>query len=152
MKILKLITIALLLSAPTIGMSKSLVLSLSNGQLAYFLINGTNDPTMKFVDGSIVVGNEAYQFLDIKSFYISETDDPNGIISIEHKDIPIFRGNMLLVANNTPHQILIYNMNGTLVDADIVSAGEYTGVDLSTIAQGTYVAKIGDQQLKFVKK
>ena len=76
---MKKLTILCLLCLASMGaMAKSLVLTLSDGTLVYYLLGGETDPRMRFVEGKIEVNTDVYQISGIKNFYISNEDDPVG--------------------------------------------------------------------------
>ena len=73
------IAVACLLFSIGISFGKSLVLTLANNTLVYYVLGGDKNPMMRFADGKVCVNSDEYAFSNIKNFYISETDDPGGI-------------------------------------------------------------------------
>ena len=59
--------------------AKSLVITLSDGSLVYYLLSNDNAPMMRRVEGGFMVNGDTYAFKDVKNFYISTTDDPTDI-------------------------------------------------------------------------
>jgi len=57
--------------------AKSLVITLNNGQLVYYLLSNNQSPVMRMIPGGFTVNADTYQYSDVKNFYISQTDDPN---------------------------------------------------------------------------
>ena len=67
---MKKLTILCLLCLASMGaMAKSLVLTLSDGTLVYYLLGGETDPRMRFVEGKIEVNTDVYEISGIKNFY-----------------------------------------------------------------------------------
>ena len=48
--------------------AKSLVLTLKNGTLVYYLLGGEANPMMRLTDGDIVVNTDKYEFGNIQNF------------------------------------------------------------------------------------
>ena len=131
--------------------AKSLVLTLKDGTLVYYLLGGEANPKMRFVDGSIVVNTDQYEFSDIKNFYISDTDDPSGIRQAAVGDVQ-YDHNVVIVATDELLPVSIYTSAGQKVDAYIQQASGKTLVDLNSLPQGAYVVTIGESSLKVLKK
>ena len=91
--------------------AKSLVLTLKNGTLVYYLLGGEANPMMRFVDGDIVVNTDKYEFGNIKNFYISATDDPSGIEHTVGENIQ-YAHNIMVVATDKPLAMAIYTSAG----------------------------------------
>ena len=70
----------LLVLMTSLGVSaKSVVFTMNDGTKVYYLLSTGVNPILRFKEGRMVVNEDAYEFSDIKNFYISETDDPNAI-------------------------------------------------------------------------
>ena len=59
--------------------AKSLVITLKDGTLVYYLLNSDKSPVMRMVPGGFTVNKDSYKFSEVKNFYISPTDDPNPV-------------------------------------------------------------------------
>ena len=132
--------------------AKSLVLTLTDGTLVYYLLGGEKDPMMHFVDGGVMVNSDGYSFADLKIIYISLTDDPNGI---EHRlaDAQIsYRSNVLALPAADTESVKVYASNGSLVEVPMRYEAGFLFVDLSVLPQGIYAVKTGDTSLKVMKK
>ena len=131
--------------------AKSLVLTLKNGTLVYYLLGGEANPMMRFVDGDIVVNTDKYEFGNIKNFYISATDDPSGIEQAIGEDIQ-YAHNIMVVSTDKPLAMAIYTSAGHKVSTPIHQANGRTCIDLNPLPQGAYIVTIGGSSLKVLKK
>jgi len=75
----KLLCMGLGLMAVLAVEAKSLVITLSDGTLVYYLLSNDKSPVMRMVPGGFTVNSDTYQFSEVKNFYISQTDDPNPV-------------------------------------------------------------------------
>lgn len=133
--------------------AKSLVLTLSDGTLVYYLLGGETNPMMRFTDGKITVDTDEYSISGIKNFYISEEDDPNAIESLRSdKNNAKFQNNTLIVKSGASKSVKVYTMSGAEVEADINTTGKMTSVGIGNLPKGAYVIKIGNSSFKVLKK
>lgn len=131
--------------------AKSLVMTLTDGTLVYYLLGGDVNPMLRFVDGGVTVNADTYSFSNLKHFYISLTDDPSGI---EHKltDAKVsFSHNVLAIPTTDAESVRVYSVDGTRVHPALRSEAGFLFVDLSHLPQGIYAVKVGDTSLKVVK-
>lgn len=119
--------------------AKSLVITLDDGTDVYYLLGGDEDPVMKFVDGKVVIKTDSYEFSNIKKFYISQTDDPVGIKA----------ETLYLKGDKT---IEVYSLDGKKMDIDTTATDAISTVNTSPLPKGVYIIKIGNQQMKVLKK
>ena len=57
----------------SLGVSaKSVVFTMNDGTKVYYLLSTGVNPILRFKEGRMVVNEDAYEFSDIKNFYISE--------------------------------------------------------------------------------
>ena len=131
--------------------AKSLVLTLRNGTLVYYLLGGEANPMLRFVDGDIVVNTDKYAFSNVKNFYISATDDPSGIVHIMG-EVYQYDHNIVIVNTDKPMSIGIYTCEGHEVVASSQRVNGQTIIDLNPLPQGVYVVTIGESSLKIFKK
>ena len=131
--------------------AKSLVLTLKNSTLVYYLLGGEANPMMRFTDGDIVVNTDKYEFGNIKNFCISATDDPSGIEHTVGENIQ-YAHNIMVVATDKPLAMAIYTSAGHKVSTPIQQANGRTCIDLNPIPQGAYIVTIGESSLKVLKK
>lgn len=151
-KLLLPIIACLLMFAGNIN-AKSLVLTLKDGTLVYYLLGGETSPMMRFVDGKVTVDADEYTISGIKNFYISEEDDPNAIESLRSdKNNANFQNNTLIVKSGASKSVKVYTMSGAEVEADINTTGEMTSVGIGNLPKGAYVIKIGNSSFKVLKK
>ena len=131
--------------------AKSLVLTLPNGKRAYYPLGEEANPMLRFVDGGITVNTDRYEFSNVKNFYISDTDDPNGI---EHVigDMVRYSDNKVIFDTDTPADISTYALDGRKVDTRTQQTNGKVIVDFSTLPEGTYIVTIGESTLKIYKK
>lgn len=132
--------------------AKSLVLTLTDGTLVYYLLGGEENPMIHFVDGGVMVNADGYSFTNLKNIYISLTDDPNGI---EHKLADAkasYRSNVLALPSADTESVKIYTPNGSLVEVPMRNESGFLFVDLNVLPQGIYAVKIGKTSLKVMKK
>lgn len=119
--------------------AKSLVITLDDGTDVYYLLGGDEDPVMKFIDGKVVIKTDSYEFSNIKKFYISQTDDPVGIKA----------ETLYLKGDKT---IEVYSLDGKKMDIDTTATDAISTVNTSPLPKGVYIIKIGNQQMKVLKK
>lgn len=145
--------IACLMLATGSIQAKSLVLTLSDGTLVYYLLGGETNPMMRFTDGKITVDTDEYTISGIKNFYISEEDDPNAIEGIHSdKNIANFQNNTLIVKTGANKLVKVFTMSGAEVEADISTMGDMTSVGIGNLPKGAYVIKVGNSSFKVLKK
>jgi len=144
------ILLILVLSAMQVH-AKSLVLTLTDGSLVYYLLGGETNPIMRFVDGTVVVNADVYEISGIKNFYISETDDPTMISSAKTENKVSFSGNTFVVKGKAS-LIKVYALNGTEVEAAIVESEGNTYINMGSMQKGTYVIQVGETSFKVMKK
>lgn len=132
--------------------AKSLVITLKNGTNVYFLITADKSPVMKFNDGGItMVDGASYTFAEVKSFDISNTDDPNAIDEASDDAKISYRANTILFAGDV-NKVKVYNASGVQVEANVSKAGDRVAIDLNDLTKGVYVINTGDTSFKVIKK
>ena len=106
---------------------------------------------LRFVDGGMVINTDRYEFSNLKNFYISATDDPNGI---EHVmgDMVQYGDNKVVVDTDKLTDIRVYTLDGCRVNAHTLQANGKVTIDLTSLPQGTYVITIGVSSLKILKR
>lgn len=149
-KLLLLIASILLTTGYSYG--KSLVLTLKNGTLVYYLLGGETSPLLRFVDGQMTLNDDKYEFSNIKNFYISETDDPNAIESVLTEKKISYSANTLVVNTSNSSKIKVFTTGGTEVKADVNRSGEITTINLNNLPTGAYVISTGTTSFKVMKK
>lgn len=132
--------------------AKSLVLTLTDGTLVYYYLEGETTPMMRFVDGKVTVEADTYTMSGIKNFYISNTDDPVGISSTTATPSFTFRANQFVLTGAQSSVVSICNAAGMRIDAPVQQTGECVSVDLSTVPNGTYIISNGKTSFKVYKK
>jgi hypothetical protein len=142
---------ALLLATGTL-FAKSLVLTLSDGTLVYYLLGKDVNPMMRFVDGKITVNADEYEVSGIKNFYISEEDDPTDIKGADAEGKFTYGANTLVVKAGESAVVKVYGVSGAEVEAEIVKAGGAVSVNLNNLERGVYVVKVGKASFKVIKK
>lgn len=111
--------------------AKSLVITLSDGSLVYYLLSNDNAPMMRRVEGGFMVNGDTYAFRDVKNFYISTSDDPTDI----NKD-----GKFTL--DDVAALVQKYLESPTKVkDYDVDGDGKLTLGDVTTLLE-TYVKQL----------
>jgi len=148
----------LFLAAMIIGASvftaaaKSVVFTLQNGTLVYYLLSSDASPVLKFVEGGVTVNADGYTFSQIKNFYISTTDDPNAIDEVAADVEATFKPNMLVLNAADVKSVKVFGASGAEVEANVSEAGDRVVVDLSNLAKGVYVISTGNTSFKMLKK
>ena len=132
--------------------AKSLVLTLENGTLVYYLLGKDANPMMRFTDGRITVNTDIYEFSGIKNFYISTADDPNVIEHTIKNTLAEYRNNMVIFNTDNMPVIKVYSGNGHEVNVSHRQICDKTAIDLSKLHQGTYIITAGETSLKILKK
>lgn len=146
------IAITCLLFSIGISFGKSLVLTLANNTLVYYMLGGTKNPMMRFVDGKVCVDSDEYTFSNIKNFYISETDDPSGIEHLLKEQQITFKAGTIIVHTDSPESIDVYTVNGMKVSVQVEQAGDVVSVSLNQQPKGVYVVRVGDSSFKVFKQ
>ena len=138
-----------LLTAFTVAVSaRSLVLQLSDSTKVYFLLDA--NPKMTFPKGSVYIDDKSYSFADVERFYISETDDPNGVEAVLAKEGIRLQGDQLVVGTKT--KVRVFGLDGKQVPATQRTVAGKTIVGLERLPRGTYIVRAGNDTLKFNKK
>ena len=151
MKRILLAVFTCLLMTTSATMAKSLVLTLKDGTLVYYLLGGDVDPMIYFVDGGVEVNADGYSFANLKNIYISNTDDPNGIEQrLTHAQVN-YSGNVLVVSAQV-QTVKVYAVNGAEVQANVRSQGDALLVDLNPLPHGNYVVQVGESSFKVMKR
>lgn len=145
----KLFLMAVLCLAVSAVEAKSVVFNLSNRTKVYYLLGGETNPVMKVVDGKIMVNADQYEFSNIKSFYISETDDPTAIEAV--KADYSRRGNVLVAKAKAGDTVMVYSTGGAVVLTASAGADGDALIDLSSLTKGVYIVKIGKESFKISK-
>ena len=140
-----------MLAAPSV-LGKSLVLTLTDGTLVYYLLGSDVNPMMHLSKEGIRISADTYTFGNLKNFYISPTDDPNGIEQVLTNAHISYSGNMLVCTGKENDKVQVYTTAGTPVQANIKAMGDKILVDLNQLPQGTYVVKMGKSSLKVMKR
>lgn len=146
------IAIACLLFSIGISFGKSLVLTLANNTLVYYVLGGDKNPMMRFADGKVCVNSDEYAFSNIKNFYISETDDPSGIEHLLKEQQITYKAGTLIVHTDNPESIGVYNANGMKVSVPVEQSGDFVAVSLNQLPKGVYVVRVGESSFKVLKQ
>ena len=133
-------------------MAKSVVFTLSDGTKVYYLLGGETNPVLRFVDGKMKVDADLYELSDIKNFFISEEDDPNGIEALLSKQNITIKANTVVVNSSAVKTLKVFTLSGVEVKADVQRLNDVLTVDLNSLEKGTYVISTGKSSLKVMKK
>lgn len=147
----RLVTLMIVLASVCMASAKSVVFTLSDGTLVYYLLGGDTNPIMRFVDDKVVVNADTYEFSGIKNFYISNEDDPNAIENVLAKSSIKYDGNTIVVGAAKGKAVKVFAVNGTEVKAPISTAEGYAAVDMSGLQKGTYIISVGSSSIKVQK-
>lgn len=147
----RLVTLMIVLASVCMASAKSVVFTLSDGTLVYYLLGGDTNPIMRFVDDKVVVNADTYEFSGIKNFYISNEDDPNAIENVLAKSSIKYDGNTVVVGAAKGKTVKVFAVNGTEVKAPISTAEGYAAVDMSGLQKGTYIISVGSSSIKVQK-
>lgn len=151
MKKLLLVLSLLLLTSVRMD-AKSVVFTLTDGTLVYYLLGGDTDPMLRFSDGIVTVEADSYALSNIKNFYISETDDPNAIERVLDSRNMSYSGGTLVFRAATQQAVKVYAADGREVEALVSRSGDLTTVCLSALPAGTYIVRAGQSSVKVLKK
>ena len=150
---MKKLTFLLLLLMASVGASaKSVVFTLNDGTKVYYLLSKEVNPIMRFKEGMMVVNEDAYEFSDIKNFYISDEDDPNAIETVLSKQNVTFSSNTVIIRSDAVKTLKVYTLNGVEVKASVHKTDDVISVDLNGLDKGTYLISTGTSSLKVLKK
>lgn len=150
---MKKLTFLLLLLMASVGASaKSVVFTLNDGTKVYYLLSKDVNPIMRFKEGKMVVNEDAYEFSDIKNFYISDEDDPNAIETVLSKQNVTFSSNTVIIRSDAVKALKVYTLDGVEVKASVQKTDDVISVDLNGLDKGTYLISTGTSSLKVLKK
>ena len=130
--------------------AKSLVLTLSDGTLVYYLLGGDSNPKLQFVEGGFMLNADYYSFANVKNVYISNEDDPSGIENVLVEGGVEMQGNQLVIP--TEGSVKVFTAAGKEVKAETRVVSGNTIVVLGTLPQGVYVVNVGGASIKIMKK
>lgn len=148
----KIIILVACLFLATVNLSaKSLVLTLKNGTLVYYLLGEKSNPMLRFVDSGILIDTDRYEFSNVKNFCISSTDDPSSIEHSMKKNIQ-YDHNIVVVDTDKPLSIKIYTYDGRETKACLQQINGKILIDLNPLPKGAYIVNIGKSSLKVFKK
>lgn len=139
---------ALLMSSA--AYAKSLVITLTDGTLVYYLLGSDTNPKLHFVDGGIMINADNYALEGVKNFYISNEDDPNAIKDVFTDDKMEIRDNVLIIPST--ETVSVYTTAGKQVQANSRLMSNKTIIDLNALPQGSYVINIGKTSFKIMKR
>ncbi len=131
--------------------AKSVVFTLNDGTLVYYLLGGTTNPMLRFVEGGVTVDADSYTFSQIKNFYISTTDDPNAIENVIDNSSS-FNGKALLLDASKVKSVKVYDVTGAVVEANVSNVDGLLSVDLDNLPKGVYIVNTGSSSIKLMKK
>ena len=140
-----------MLTASLSAVAKSVVFTLADNTLVYYLLGGTS-PVMRFVDGKITVNTDTYEFSGIKNFYISSKDAPDAIESTLAASSMTYSDNTLVVKATEATSVRVYSVGGKEVKVDVQKADGIITVNLNSLDKGAYVISTGDASFKVFKK
>lgn len=146
------IAVACLLFSIGISFGKSLVLTLANNTLVYYMLGDAKNPMMRFADGKVCVESDEYTFSNIKNFYISETDDPSGIEHLLKEQQITYKAGTLIVHTDSPESISVYTVNGMKISVPVELAGNVVAVSMTQLPNGVYVVRVGESSFKVFKQ
>ncbi len=152
MKMKKLAFLSFMCLVSLTTMAKSVVFTLSDGTKVYYLLGGETNPVLRFVDGKMKVDADLYELSDIKNFFISEEDDPNGIEALLSKQDITIKANTVVVNSSAVKTLKVFTLSGVEVKADVQRQNDVLTVDLNSLEKGTYVISTGKSSLKVMKK
>lgn len=135
-----------------VSSAKSLVLTLENGKRVYYLLGEDSNPMLRFINGKIVVDADEYEFSGIKHFYISSTDDPNGIEQTLKGENVVYDKGVVMVDTDKPMMVKVYSISGHEVKLRSQQVDDKTFVYLNSLPQGAYIITAGEISLKIYKK
>lgn len=150
---MKKLTFLLLLLMASVGASaKSVVFTLNDGTKVYYLLSKEVNPIMRFKEGMMVVNEDAYEFSDIKNFYISDEDDPNAIETVLSKQNVTFSANTVIIRSDAVKTLKVYTLDGVEVKAPVQKTDDVISVNLNGLDKGIYLISTGTSSLKVLKK
>ena len=150
---MKKLTFLLLLLMASVGASaKSVVFTLNDRTRVYYQLSKDVNPIMRFKEGMMVVNEDAYEFSDIKNFYISDEDDPNAIETVLSKQNVTFSSNTVIIRSDAVKTLKVYTLDGVEVKASVQKTDDVISVDLNGLDKGTYLISTGTSSLKVLKK
>ncbi len=150
---MKKLTFLLLLLMASVGASaKSVVFTLNDGTKVYYLLSKEVNPIMRFKEGMMVVNEDAYEFSDIKNFYISDEDDPNAIETVLSKQNVTFSSNTVIIRSDAVKTLKVYTLDGVEVKAPVQKTDDVISVNLNGLDKGIYLISTGTSSLKVLKK
>ena len=152
MKMKKLAFLSFMCLVSLTTMAKSVVFTLSDGTKVYYLLGGETNPVLRFVDGKMKVDADLYELSDIKNFFISEEDDPNGIEALLSKQNITIKANTVVVNSSAVKTLKVFTLSGVEVKASVQRQNDVLTVDLNSLEKGTYVISTGKSSLKVMKK
>ena len=143
----------LLVLMTSLGVSaKSVVFTMNDGTKVYYLLSTGVNPILRFKEGRMVVNEDAYEFSDIKNFYISETDDPNAIdFLLSGKDVTM-AANTVIIPADAVKDVKVYMVDGKEVKGRVEKTDHDIIVHLNELEKGTYVISTGKSSMKVMKK
>jgi len=128
--------------------ARSLVVQLSDSTKVYFLLDSV--PVMDFTGGHVAIADKAYTYEEFDRFYISETDDPNGVESLLARAGVRMEAGMMVVSGKG--EIGVYAADGRKQPVKVSRRGDTATVSLDKLPRGTYLVRVGSRTVKFNKK
>ncbi|MBR6037029.1 MAG: T9SS type A sorting domain-containing protein [Bacteroidaceae bacterium] len=132
--------------------AKSVVFTLNSGEKVYYLLSKDVNPMLRFKDGKMTVNDDAYEFSDIKNFYISDEDDPNAIEQVLSNQKMTFRSNTLVLRSDAVKTLKVYTLDGVEVKVQVQKTDDVISVDLNGLEKGVYLISTGNSSIKVWKK
>ncbi len=126
-----LLVIYFLFIGNTVLNAKSLVLTLNDGSQAYYQLDDDSKPMMRFTDEGLTVEADAYTFLQVSQWSVSDKDAPVGIEEVQN-----------ITADQASEVLQIYSTDGKLLETR----------NLKDLPTGSYLVKTQNATLKILKK
>lgn len=130
--------------------ARCVVFTLSSGAHAYYQLGGTHNPVLRWGNEGVTIDCDAYQLADIRNFYVSDEDAPEGIEAPSlHAGGKWHEGCLLVEAE--AGEITVTDLSGRTATCDVHDCGQQRSIDLSRLQPGTYIIKIGNDAIKIIR-
>ena len=146
------LSLALIVACVLSASAKSFVLTLKDGTKVYFAVTIDKSAVMDISKGNITIEDKnTYTFEQVKSFVLSNENDPNAINDVEMDGGASYKANTLVVPGNL-NTVKVYDASGAQVEANISESNGRVIVNLNNMNKGVYVVSTGSTSFKVIKK
>ena len=146
------IAVAFGFNAPASAADEALNLKMKDGTIHSFILN--ERPVITMGDGKLYVDTDkttaTYSLYDVNEYAFGEA--ATGIRGISTTKGVSRNGDNIVFHGVDTKKVVVCNLGGAIVNADVKGNNGYTTVSLTCLPQGVYIIKVSGTSVKINKK